>query len=285
MEFARLSIGRLGSWPQASWSPRGRYVTVAGGDRLTAVDPHGATQWALTRPAVRDARWYPPSGYRVAYLSGNDLRVVAGDGTGDRLLAARIAQVAPAWRPGHAFQLAYVTANGRVIVRDADTSAIVWSTRAARPIEQLAWSSDGQRLLALSPTAVLVYGANGSRKARLVTPGGLPAIGGALAPNGHTLALVLGADGSEVVTEELSLAHPAPRRVLAGPGLRQVVWSPDGKWLLVSWPAANQWVFVRLAGSPRIEAISRIAQQFSSGRGGGFPRLDGWCCSAYGAAG
>jgi hypothetical protein len=279
------SIRRLGRWPQASWSPRGLYVTVAGGDRLAAVDPHGATQWALTRPDVRDARWYPPSGYRVAYLSGLDLRVVAGDGTGDRLLAAEVARVAPAWRPAHAYQLAYVTAGGLVTVRDADTSRVVWSTRARVPVAQLAWSSDGQRLLALSPTAVLIYGADGSPKARLALPSRLPAIDGALSPDGHTLALVLGRAGNEVVTADTRVPERAPRRVLAGPGLRQVVWSPDGRWLLASWPAANQWVFIRVAGSPRIEAISRIAQQFPSGGSRGVPRLDGWCCTVRGIAG
>ena len=33
------STRRLGSWPQASWSPRGLYVAVAAGGRLAAVDP------------------------------------------------------------------------------------------------------------------------------------------------------------------------------------------------------------------------------------------------------
>jgi len=61
---------------------------VAGGDQLEAVDPRGTPQWTLPRPRVRDPRWYPSTGYRVAYLSRADLRVVAGDGTGDHLLAA-----------------------------------------------------------------------------------------------------------------------------------------------------------------------------------------------------
>jgi hypothetical protein len=66
------------------------------------------------------------------------------------------------------------------------------------------------------------------------------------------------------------------RRVLAEPGLDQLSWSPDGRWLLVSWPGADEWVFVRVVGAPRIRAVSRIAQQFSERS---FPRLDGWCCS------
>jgi hypothetical protein len=30
--------------------------------------------------------------------------------------------------------------------------------------------------------------------------------------------------------------------------------------LLLDWPAANQWVFVRAIGRPRLLAVSRIAQ-------------------------
>jgi len=74
--------------------------------------------------------------------------------------------------------------------------------------------------------------------------------------------------------------------VLAGAGLREVAWSPNGQWLLATWPAANQWVFVRVAGAPRIAAVSRIAQQFSVGRNSlGFPRLEGWCCTPAGSSG
>ena len=103
-------------------------------------------------------------------------------------------------------------------------------------------------------------------------------IDGALAPDGRQLALVLGGTSDEVVLESLLGRGGAPRRVLAGSGLRQVLWSPDGRWLLVSWPAADQWVFVRVAGRPRIAAVSHIAHQLSPG--GGFPQLDGWCCTA-----
>jgi hypothetical protein len=117
-------------------------------------------------------------------------------------------------------------------------------------------------------------------------PGGAPAIDGALSPDGHALALVLGASSSEVVVENPDIPNPAPRRVLAGAGLGQLAWSPDGRWLVVSWPAADQWVFVQVVGTPRIAAVSRIAQQFSSGiKGQRFPQLDGWCCTSEGPAG
>jgi hypothetical protein len=282
------STRRLGPWPQASWSPHGLFVAVASGDRLAAVDPHGTVRWALARPAVSDPRWYSPSGYRVAYLSAGTLRVLAGDGTGDRLLATGVAHVAPAWQPGSAdgpYELAYVTARGRVVVRDGDTGRMLWSVAPAQAPRELMWSADGRRLLVLSAHQARTYGANGDLIAAVAMPRNAPAGDGALSPDGRTLALVLG--GREVVIVSAGSSRPVLRQVLAGAGVRAVNWSPDGRWLLISWPAANQWVFIRVAGAPRVAAVSRIAQQFSSAgaAGRGFPQLDGWCCTAHGSAG
>jgi hypothetical protein len=76
------------------------------------------------------------------------------------------------------------------------------------------------------------------------------------------------------------------RQLLAGAGLREVSWSPNGKWVVISWPAADQWVFVRAVGSPRVAAVGRIAQQFSAGASPkAFPQLEGWCCTVQGPAG
>jgi hypothetical protein len=68
--------------------------------------------------------------------------------------------------------------------------------------------------------------------------------------------------------------------------MAQVTWSPNGRWLLVSWPAADQWVFVAVAGgAPRIAAISRIKRQFTPRSPlSAFPTVDGWCCTAQGPA-
>ena len=280
------STRRLGSWSQASWSPHGLFVAVASGTRLAAVDPLGNVRWALARPAVSDPRWYSPSGYRVAYLSAGALRVVTGHGTDDRLLATGVAHVAPAWRPGQVlgpYELAYATARGRVVARDGDTGRILWSTRSAIRPRELMWSADGRRLLLLSASAARIYTANGRLLAKLALPAGAPASDGALSPNGRTLALVLG--GRQVVVADARQSHPALRQVLGVGGVQQLSWSPDGRWLLVSLPGANQWVFVRAAGAPRVEAVSRIAEQFSNRGARGFPQLEGWCCTAQGQAG
>ena len=93
--------------------------------------------------------------------------------------------------------------------------------------------------------------------------------------------------GREVVVAGAGSPTSEMRQVLAGAGVRAISWSPDGRWLLVSWPAANQWVFVRVTGAPRVAAVSRIAQQFSSGTRAArsFPQIEGWCCTAEGPAG
>ncbi len=273
---------RLGPWRQATWSPHGLYVAVTGPDELAAVDPHGQVRWELARPQVSDPAWYPANGYRVAYLSGRALRVVAGDGTGDRQLAAAVARVAPSWRPDHPYELAYVTAAGRVVVRDADTGHRLWSARDAG-VTQLAWSGDGRELVTVSPGQVHVYRGDGTLARTVRSPARFPILDAALAPDGRTLALVRGGAGEDVLVEAVT-AGSAPRRVLSGQGLREVVWSPDGRWLLVSWPAADQWVFVRASGRPGLQGVSRIAEQFAAPRSD-VPRLEGWCCTPQGTAG
>jgi hypothetical protein len=274
------STRRLGAWPDASWSPHGRYLATAQGNQLAAIDPSGITQWALTRPAVSDPRWYPPLGYRIAYLSAGHLRVVAGDGTADHLVASAVARVPPAWRPAHPYQLAYLTRHGALVVRDGDTRQILWSSARAPDVTQLEWSGDGRYLLALSPTVARLFDASGKLVSKIGFQSGEFGIAGALSPDATRLAVVLGGRTDEVVIDQLSPPRSSPRRVLVGVGLRQVLWSPDGRWLLISWPAADQLVFAHMTGRTWLAAVSHIAQQF--GRSGQFPELEGWCCTARG---
>lgn len=275
---------RVGSWRQASWSPHARYIAVAEGDQLAIVNPRGSTQWTLTRQAVSDPRWYPPTGFRIAYRSGSTLRVVAGDSTGDHLLAASITPVAPAWRPYHPYQLAYAQ-HDRVIVRDADTGQTIWA-RHADGVQQLAWSANADRLLILSRARVRILGPSGNTTSTITLTPHAPALNASLSPDGRTLALIRGGTDQGVTVARLNSPRPTLTSVLSGFGVRQVLWSPNGRWLLVSWPAANQWVFIAVAGNPRIAAVSHITQQFDTRSiGGGLPQLEGWCCTARGAAG
>jgi hypothetical protein len=256
---------------------------VTARDELAAVNMRGALQWSLVRRDVSDARWYYPTGYHVAYLSGNELRVVAGDGTGDELLAGPVAHVAPAWRPNHPYELAYITANGELMIRDSATGAKLWSANPHIRVRQLVWSTDGERLLMLSSTGAEVYGADGRLVARQAPDGGLMT-GGAISPDGRQLAIVTTGATGTVTLYSHAAGRAIARRVLTGAKLGQVAWSPNGKWLLISWPAADQWVFVHVSGQPHIAAVSRISQQFSTTLipSTHFPQLEGWCCDAPG---
>ena len=209
---------RLGDWREASWSPFGRFVVVAGRTSWPRLEPDGDVRWSLARPRVRFPRWTGDRiDTRIAYLSGTSLRVVAGDGTDDRLLRRNVAAVAPVWLLGDGFRLAYTDRAGRTVVVDADTG-------------------------------------------RILRGGAVPAPAATIRRRGAA---------SEVLTEG--------RVVFRGTGeFRDAARTPDGRWLLVTWPTADQWVFVRLSGRRKIVAVSGITDQFG---GGAFPRIAGWCCA------
>jgi len=117
---------RLGSYREASWSPFGRFVVASRRNELVALTPRGEVRWTLARPDVRFPRWGgTKTDTRIAYLSRGELRVVGGDGRGDRLLDRLAGARPPAWQPGSGHRLAYAKRDGTVRVVDADTGAVL----------------------------------------------------------------------------------------------------------------------------------------------------------------
>jgi hypothetical protein len=293
---------RLGAYAGASWSPRGKFAVAWRGRELTAVDPVGRVRWSLAHEsAVADARWAPGDGFLVAYRTGGALRVVGGNGAADRRLAAARAGVAPAWRPdpSHgsatstdlrppagptlgAHTLAYADARGRVTVVDADTGVRRWRVAPLAGVRELVWSPRGDRLLALSAGRLTLYGAGGQRLASRSLPAGARAEHAAWAPRGSRVALVrsdLRATRSELVL--LDAADGLRTRLLFARLGRfgAPAWSPSGRWLLLPWPAADQWLFLRADGAAQRTAVANIARQFAPGAERGvFPRSVTWCC-------
>jgi hypothetical protein len=201
----------LGDFRQAAWSPFGRFVVGARQNELVALEPDGDVRWTLARPDTRLPRWGGTrTDTRIAYLSGYELRVVGGDGKGDRLLDRQASSAPPVWRPGPGHRLAYARRDGSVRVVDVDTGTVL--DRDA-------------------PDALLV----------------------ARADDAALLRKVLG------------------DRVVLGEPVR----SPDGRWLAVHWPAADQLLFVRTSGRPQLRAVSNISSQFGTRRS---LTIDGWCC-------
>lgn len=283
------SMRRLGDYTKARWSPRGLFVIATRGRQLVALDPVGAVRWSLARSQeIKEPVW-SPDGFRVAYLSGDSVRVVAGDGTGDTEVGRDPAIRAPAWRPGADHILAYSDSAGRVTVAQTDAPRQLWRTRAGEPPRELLWTENGARLVAVFERRFKVYTNAGQRVLKVDFPPGTRAVTAAMRPGEASLALTLyrpSTDRSEVVIVPLegrrSLTRPPQRRLFAGAGrFADLAWSPDGRWLLLTWRDADQWIFVRATGVPRVEAVSNIARQFDPGGTdrGAFPALGGWCCA------
>ena len=245
---------RLGDYAQAGWSPHGLYVIAATSSEVAAIEPrNGGVHWSIARPKVAFPRWGGSrTNTRVAYLSGQQLRIAAGDGTGDAA-ADGTSRIAPAWRPGDRLQLAFVESDGRVRLLGAWRS----SHRYARP-RSLAWSPDGKKLLLVTARQLVLFDP-ASGHAHVLRLRDVSAA--AFSPQGQ-LAVVHGKallvfDGEQTRTVFKTVGR-----------LQGLVWSPNGRWLLTALPSADQWIFI---GRRRVLAVSHIARQF-----GGNPSLDGW---------
>jgi dipeptidyl aminopeptidase/acylaminoacyl peptidase len=282
----------LGSYTGATWSPRGLYVAAWSGADLSAVAPDGRVAWTLRTPGTVSSAAWSPDGFRVAYRRAGGLGVVAGDGTAPRMLASTVAPAGPAWRPGAPHTLAWVDARGRVVVRDADTGALVW--RSAGPVtlpRGLAWSADGRLLLVPTAGGLLLADPRANRVRAVRLPRGDRAVAAAWAPTGRRLVVV--ARQAERDLSRVLVAPAAPaipnRPVFETTGrLASPAWSPDGRHVLVRWNEADEWLLVPAAptaptpatGAVRpaargIVAISPVASRF-----GGMPTVRGWCCAS-----
>jgi dipeptidyl aminopeptidase/acylaminoacyl peptidase len=264
----------LSGYIDAAWSPHGLYIAAARGNDLVALEPNGRVHWKLPQTHPIGGPQWSYEGYRIAYLSGRALRIVNGDGSGDRLLdpaAVRFGLPALAWRP-QTHELAYKTGRDELMLRDADTGRVLWR-RHAKGIEQLLWSDDGQRLLvAGGPHRIL--DAHGRAVVTLPDRSLLPA---AFAPRSQALALVTTANGQSTVSIYSGPRYAHRRVVFAGAnGFGGLAWSPDGKWLLIDWRTADQWIFIRFPSVRRI-AVRNIGNSFDSGPEH-FATLAGWCC-------
>ena len=253
---ARTGLGR---YDGATWSPRGLFVAAWRGTRLSALTPGGAVRWQITAPErIRAARWSPGDGFRIAYVTArNRVRVVAGDGRGDRSFASAAAAI-PAWRPGSTHVLAFVTSAGRLEVRDVDTGALVAHPRGAVPdgTRTLSWSPGGRLLAAMSPRELRVFDLRRRRSSLATAAPGSRFAAAAYAPDRATLAVVTGSRGRSNVT--------AGREVFSTRGrIAGATWSADGRWLMLDAPGARQLIAVRVRGAPRVLS-------FPGGR------LDGW---------
>jgi dipeptidyl aminopeptidase/acylaminoacyl peptidase len=266
----------LGEYREASWSPFGRYVVAARANELVALEPDGDVRWTLARPGVRSPRWTgTETNTRIAYVDRTGLRIVAGDGTGDRLVVPGFRGLL-AWRPGASFVLATASAR-EVRAIDSGTGRTLWRVaRTGAAPTRIEWSRDGRRLLVAAPRPLVVYEQRGT--VYELGPGADPVRDAALHPSGRALVFAeYGAARSSIwVVPRIRPDASAARRLLGGVGsFEQVGWSPDSRWVVAAWPAADQWVFLRADGGA-IRAVANVSEQF---RSRSFPRVEGWCCA------
>ena len=270
----------LGDYDGASFSPKGLFVVATRSRRVLALEPtDGDVRWMVTRPTpVADARWSPSPGFRVVYREGETLRVVVGNGTGDRLLAENVAPVAPAWMPGEGQTVvAYAGTDSRVHVVGVDTGDELWSAETGAAPEQLVWSPDGGLLLVVTSGRRHPLFRPGGGLARAVeTPPGSDVLDAAFAPGTRDVAYSAfdSAAGRSVLVLGTTRLQAVEGR------LEDVVFSPNGRWLATGWPEADQLLFLRLPGVSRIHAVGDVRREFSPGTIGAtsFPQIAEWCC-------
>jgi hypothetical protein len=280
---------RLGDWWEGAWSPDAEFAVVTRQRELAALDLDGAVRWSIARTGiVRGARWSSevhPRDTRIAYLNGRALRIVGGNGQGDKELRRIVGQVAPAWRP-EAFELAFSTVDGRIELVDAESAKTVWRTVPGEVPRQLVWSEDGERLLALGEQSLRVLDANGRKLWSIGLPVGPSGV--AFRRKSHDFVMVRYSPATGLSNLVLLQAEtdPGEARVLySSPGdFGSLAMSPNGNWLLVGWVNADQWLFLRLTAS-RVLAVSNISQQFGVSTAGkpiakAFPSSVSWCCPA-----
>jgi hypothetical protein len=203
--------------------------------------------------SYREASWSPFGRFVVA-AGKNELVALEPDGD-VRWTLARPAVRSPRWAGSETdTRIAYVDRSGvRVVGGDGRGDRLV----AAGGRGPLEWRAGEHFVLAYS-------GRSGRRTLHDVTA---DRVLGRSTPGRASAEVRRRGSGSEVVVRG--------RVVFRTPGvLEGLAPSPDGHWLLVGWPAADQWLFVRTNGTG-LRAISNVSEQF---RSRSFPRVDGWCC-------
>ncbi|HEX2086918.1 MAG TPA: hypothetical protein VHF89_14655, partial [Solirubrobacteraceae bacterium] len=268
----------LGAVDHAVWSPHARFVGAADGTELFAVDLEGERRWTVAAPGkVHDLSW-SPDGFRVAYRAGAELRLVAGDGTGDRPVAAMRPGEPPefgamAWRPGAGHVLAFVKRHS-LFLADLDLRRVLWRV-TVRDAPVVEFAPRGDRLLLAGADGIRILAARDGRVLeQRPRPPGMELVDARWDRTGRRFAIVR-KNGRRA---EVLVGRPAGRtvrlrRLFAAGELDVVGFSPDDRWLLVDWTENDAWLFLPVDGG-RPRQITAVRRRFDARD----VQPRSWCC-------
>jgi hypothetical protein len=135
----------------AELSPHALYAVVGIGSSLVALAPGNRRPWVHETGGPVVAASWSPDGLKIAYVvarkRGDELHLIEGDGSPDRLLARGVSPVKPSWRPG-SLGVAYADARGRAAIFDLATgSSRTFDTRrCGGPARGLAYARRAREL-------------------------------------------------------------------------------------------------------------------------------------------
>ena len=214
---------------------------------------------------VRGARWSSevnPGDTRVAYLNGRALHVVGGNGKGRQRGSPPRRHLGPclASRRLRAGLLDGRRPHRARRRRDCEDGL---ANRPGEIPKQLVWSEDGERLLALGDQSLRVLAANGRKLFSLRLPVGPSGV--VFVRESHRFVMVRYSPAtgrSDLVLLQAEVDPGEARFLYSAPGdFGSLAMSPNGRWLLVGWVNADQWLFLRLTAA-RVQAVSNISRQF-----------------------
>jgi dipeptidyl aminopeptidase/acylaminoacyl peptidase len=265
----RQMLGRIDI---AAWSPHGRFAVAVRGIELIAVSLRGLRHWSFAAPRTISSPAWSPSGYRIAFVVGGPgvgraIHVVAGDGTGEHLLAATTA-APPAWQPGvaPAERLATVDSAQRVVLRDADSGHVLWRARTPGRPTRLAWAGNRRLFVLERDRLTILDGATGARVGTARAPTDTTNMAVAVRPRHTGVAIVRrNARGASRVMVGKTTIFSTPGKIAA------IAWSPHGDWLAIEEAGVDGWTLLHLAGR-KVDRTRTLA----AGRGA---QLSGWCCA------